>query len=184
MSVTGGEGGNKGGPPFPEEESGGDTDTTSTSSTSERDISVKGSSSTTTSLSSEKPSVKRGGGEGGENPFSDYLWMENMEEFDQEILRQLEEEILISHYTDLYEDSLLEDGSAGPTTASLCVMNTPIIPPLALGVGASPSGELDAVAQQFTQSLNLSSTSANSRLNPNAAEFVPKSYGPSSTLKQ
>lgn len=26
-------------------------------------------------------------------------------------MRQLEEDILISHYTDLYEDSLLEDGS-------------------------------------------------------------------------
>lgn len=86
-------------------------------------------------------------------------------------MRQLEEDILISHYTDLYEDSLLEDGSAGPTTASLCVVNGPILPSLG-------DPELDDIARQFSRTVNLASTtSSHSRLNPNAAEFVPKGFG-------
>lgn len=86
-------------------------------------------------------------------------------------MRQLEEDILISEYADMYEDSLLEDGSPGPTTASLCVVNGPILPSLG---SLTSSHDLDDVTRQFNRSMTFSSSS---RLNPNAAEFVPKTFG-------
>jgi len=133
--------------------------------------------STSEESSSSSPSTVVSNGSGGpnkpsankpEDDFSDYLWMENMEEYDQEIMRQLEEDIMISHYTEMYEDSLLEDGSPGPTTASLCVMSGPILPPLN---SDSAPDDLDDVTQRFSRTMAFSS-----RLNPNAQEFVPKTF--------
>lgn len=84
-------------------------------------------------------------------------------------MRQIEEDILISHYSDLYEDSLLEDGSNGPTTASLRVTSGPILPPLV----DSGSNDIDNLSSRFSGSLSFNG----SRLNPNAAEFVPRTTG-------
>lgn len=86
-------------------------------------------------------------------------------------MRQLEEDIMISHYSDMFENSLLEDGAPGPTTASLCVMNGPILPPFPDPI-ASPD-EMDDVTRRFNRSMGFAS-----RLNPNAAEFVPRTNHP------
>lgn len=41
----------------------------------------------------------------GENDFSEYLWMEHMEEFDREVMRKLEEEALMEECI----EAMLED---------------------------------------------------------------------------
>jgi len=82
---------------------------------------------------------------------------------------------MISHYSDMFENSLLEDGQPGPTTASLCVVSGSFLPPSFSDPHNQPTNsqdDVDDVTRRFNRSMNFAS-----RLNPDAAEFVPK--GPS-----
>lgn len=72
-----------------------------------------------------------------ENDFSEYLWMENEEEFDKEVMQRLEEEALMEECMEAFMND--ESNSYQHTTQG--------VPPV------------PAVA--------------NSKLNPEAAEFVP-----------
>jgi hypothetical protein len=90
------------------------------------------------------------------------------------MMKQIEEDYMISHYSDMFENSLLEDGAPGPTTASLCVVSGGFLPPFSptdLAAATSSQDDLDGVTRQFNRSMNLGS-----RLNPDAAEFVPKGF--------
>lgn len=42
----------------------------------------------------------------GQGDFSEFLWMEHEDEYDREVIRELEEEDMINYYFDLYQDSL------------------------------------------------------------------------------
>ncbi|CAH1153684.1 unnamed protein product [Phaedon cochleariae] len=75
-----------------------------------------------------------------ENDFSEYLWMENEEEFDKEVMQRLEEEALMEQCIEAFMNDETNPGT--PTNQQ----------------NATPSP--DNVAQ-------------NSKLNPEAAEFVP-----------
>ncbi|XP_060537110.1 polyadenylate-binding protein-interacting protein 2B [Cylas formicarius] len=72
-----------------------------------------------------------------ENDFSEYMWMENEEEFDKEVMQRLEEEELMEECMEAF---MSEENSAPTATQS---------------------------------ALTVSESVQNSKLNPEAAEFVP-----------
>lgn len=155
----------------------------------------------------ERPPAPAGFPSPGEPDFSEFLWMEHEDEYDQEVgmpstldntvhfvffnrsyrcvfiifkvMRELEEEEMINYYFDLYQDSLQAEangqeyplahilGSAGSSTNHQGTGNN-----AAVGAG-------EDLSSRFNSVLNFQST-----LNPNAAEFVPRTLGGESEEKQ
>jgi len=106
---------------------------------------------------------------GGQEPvdFSEFLWMENEEEFDEQVLRELEDEEMINYYFDLYEDSLEAEANGVPYRHdhelghAAATNNTNNSEP------ARPNPSADDLSLDLNRILTFST------LNPNAAEFVP-----------
>lgn len=120
--------------------------------------------------------------------FSEYMWMENEEEFDKEVMQQLEEEALMEQCIEaMLEDERELDGmqnGAGNTNGSSENCH-PWTPPTENGVQANNS---PADICQNMENLRVQDDLARqSTLNPNAAEFVPQrrsasvSLGPKTT---
>ncbi|XP_054261148.1 polyadenylate-binding protein-interacting protein 2 [Macrosteles quadrilineatus] len=114
---------------------------------------------------------------GGETPtasddFSEYLWMENEEEFDKQILQQLEEEALMEHCLEVMMDhehhldtmrflsSLSSDDTHSPSWSGDQQAQN----------GSELCRQMSNLRVQDKDELAKQST-----LNPNAAEFVPQS---------
>ncbi|XP_050497374.1 polyadenylate-binding protein-interacting protein 2B [Diabrotica virgifera virgifera] len=83
-----------------------------------------------------------------ENDFSEYMWMEHEEEFDKEVMQRLEEEALMEECLQAFMND--ENNLA----------NTQL---------------QDVNSAQSQQSVPAPESIANSKLNPEAAEFVPSS---------
>lgn len=81
---------------------------------------------------------------------------------------------MINYYYELYEASLNENGTWGPNTANIRVTGPP--PPY---VQPSPGPQEDDPVDSLAQGLS-SHLTFNSRLNPEAAEFVPRTTNMSS----
>ncbi|XP_046458146.1 polyadenylate-binding protein-interacting protein 2-like [Daphnia pulex] len=102
-----------------------------------------------------------------EGDFSEYMWMENEEEFEEQIMLQLEEEALVQQCIDdvcaemdLYIASLNDETANGNATHN--------------------GSAADALTQEL-QNLTVDDNAAqSSKLNPDAAEFVPR-FGSSSS---
>uniref|UniRef100_A0A0A9XLK2 Polyadenylate-binding protein-interacting protein 2B n=1 Tax=Lygus hesperus TaxID=30085 RepID=A0A0A9XLK2_LYGHE len=91
-------------------------------------------------------------GKGNDVPsdFSEYMWMENEEEFDQEVMKQLEEEALMEQCIEAMLEDELENKESEHSSTELL-------------------SDLQKLCVQDHENLARKST-----LNPNAAEFVPK----------
>ncbi|CAL8071845.1 unnamed protein product [Orchesella dallaii] len=114
----------------------------------------------------------------GDVDFSEYLWMENEEEFDSQVLQELEDEEMINYYYELYEASLNENGTWGPNTANIRFTGPP--PPFSNpSAGSEQEDSVDALTQGINSRLSLGG-GGGSRLNPEAAEFVPRAANMSS----
>ncbi|ODN04146.1 Polyadenylate-binding protein-interacting protein 2B [Orchesella cincta] len=110
--------------------------------------------------------------------FSEYLWMENEEEFDSQVLQELEDEEMINYYYELYEASLNENGTWGPNTANIRFTGPP--PPFTNpSSGSEQEDSVEALTQGMNSRLSLGG-GGGSRLNPEAAEFVPRAANMSS----
>jgi len=102
--------------------------------------------------------------------FSEFLWMEHEEEFDEQVMKELEDEEMINYYFELYEASLEEEATTGQHNgAELRVPAPPCqqfrnLPPQ----NQADHDRVDDLARGFNR-LNFAS-----RLNPNAAEFIPR----------
>jgi hypothetical protein len=151
-------------------------------------------------------SVPNGTSTGGsaDPDFSEYLWMEHEEEFDEQVLKELEDEEMINYYFELYEASMEEEarkrnghigsphpaqnGIAGrssghphpPNYPPACSVGIPGAAPYAAGVRPPYRNQQQRVddVEQITRGLDrVNFAGASSRLNPNAAEFVPRTGG-------
>lgn len=89
------------------------------------------------------------------------------------MLQELEDEEMINYYYELYEASLNENGTWGPNTANIRVTGPP--PPFVQAVNSQEEDPVDNLAQGLSNHLTLGS-----RLNPEAAEFVPRTTNMSS----
>ncbi|XP_015112829.1 polyadenylate-binding protein-interacting protein 2 [Diachasma alloeum] len=97
---------------------------------------------------------------GGENgDFSEYMWMENEEEFDKQVLEQLEEEELME---ECLEAMLEEEQQHQRNQTSVAWCNA---------VAGENSG--NELCQQLGSLRVHGELAKSSTLNPNAAEFVP-----------
>lgn len=86
--------------------------------------------------------------------FSEYLWMENEEEFDKQVMQQLEEEALMEQCI----EAMLEDELASQDNQ--------------WSSGAQDS-VTDICSQMSSLRVNNTELAKSSKLNPLAAEFVP-----------
>lgn len=94
--------------------------------------------------------------------FSEYLWLENEEEFDEQIMQQLEEEALMQQCIEAMQDEMNAFSSAGNGGYQN---------------GNSHEDILSCGLQNLTVSQNDDNSSQASKLNPDAAEFVPRTSG-------
>ncbi|KAJ8687110.1 hypothetical protein QAD02_022904 [Eretmocerus hayati] len=94
-----------------------------------------------------------------ENDFSEYMWMENEEEFDKQVLQQLEEEELMEECLEAMLEEERQHERNQSSTAWCHASNT------------------DSNGSELCQQLNglkvHDDVAKQSTLNPNAAEFVP-----------
>lgn len=95
-----------------------------------------------------------------ESDFSEYLWMENEEEFDKEVLQQLEEEEL----TEECLKAMLEEEKQHERNMNSTAWST------ATNFPENNGAEL---CQQFNNMRMHDDLAKQSTLNPDAAEFVP-----------
>jgi len=100
-------------------------------------------------------------GSSNEPDFSEYLWMEHEDDFDQQVLNELHEEETLNYYCDLYEEA--QENDHMHSNHHFIAPNPPPMPTIEIRTGA------DALSAQFDRVLNFSS-----RLNPEAPEFVPR----------
>jgi len=105
--------------------------------------------------------ANRGGGGNPEDDFSEFLWMEHEEEFDEQVLRELEDEEILNFYYNLTE--------AENEAEALAAQNPP--PPSNSQSQLTNTNNTDASVSDVTA--ELSQLGFASRLNPNAQEFVP-----------
>jgi len=115
------------------------------------------------------------------NDFSEFLWMEHEEEYDEQVMKELEDEEMLNYYFDLYEDTLEAEANGQ-------IVNGPSFPPpqsceLPRELAREMSRELareiprggqqgDDLSRDFNRVMTFSSN-----LNPDAAEFVPGGQG-------
>uniref|UniRef100_A0A2A4JNY7 Uncharacterized protein n=1 Tax=Heliothis virescens TaxID=7102 RepID=A0A2A4JNY7_HELVI len=91
--------------------------------------------------------------------FADYMWMENEEEFDKQVMQQLEEEALMEQCIEAMLEDEQRERHARP----------------------HPHNHHYATTSNGATSLSLEETVSRSTLNPLAAEFVPTRPIPSAT---
>jgi len=106
-----------------------------------------------------------------EGDFSEYLWMENEEEFEQQIMQQLEEEALMQQCIEAMQDEMNPFSSSTPS---------------AIYSNGNSSHTPDDLLTRGIQNLSVDeNASGQSKLNPDAAEFVPRtgSSGPNAAAK-
>jgi len=117
-----------------------------------------------------------------DNDFSEYLWMENEEEFDKQILQQLEEEALMEHCLEVMLDHERDVDNAPYFTPSSASSGNDTQPP-AWSDGQQAENGSDLCYQMATMKVqDKEEIAKQSTLNPNAAEFVPQSRTTSSPL--
>ncbi|EDO31706.1 predicted protein [Nematostella vectensis] len=111
------------------------------------------------------------------NPFEDYMWMENMEDFDRQIEEQLIEEEFIRNCI----EQLLEDEEERETMSATEIIAQQKFESMKI---SNPSSQ---VPQQQRRNVSMKNNSSgyprfdaysqrvlsNSKLNPNAKVFVP-----------
>ncbi|XP_066993262.1 polyadenylate-binding protein-interacting protein 2 [Anabrus simplex] len=109
-----------------------------------------------------------------EGDFSEYMWMENEEEFDKQVMQQLEEEALMEQCIEamLEDERELRDIHNQVTTAN----NGEAHQPWSTGTDYTPPpGNAAPDLCQTMENLSVQDDLAKqSTLNPNAAEFVPQ----------
>ncbi|XP_012528662.1 polyadenylate-binding protein-interacting protein 2 [Monomorium pharaonis] len=96
----------------------------------------------------------------GDGDFSEYLWMENEEEFDKQVLQQLEEEELMEECL----EAMLEEERQHQRNMSSTAWST------ATGTSDNNATEL---CQQLSSLRMQDDLAKQSTLNPDAAEFIP-----------
>lgn len=95
-----------------------------------------------------------------EGDFSEYLWMENEEEFEQQIMQQLEEEALMQQCIEAMQDEMNPFSSSTPS---------------AIYSNGNSNHSADDLLTRGIQNLSVDdNSSGQSKLNPDAAEFVPR----------
>merc|ERR1712071_680862 len=95
-----------------------------------------------------------------EGDFSEYLWMENEEEFEQQIMQQLEEEALMQQCIEAMPDEMNPFSSSTPS---------------AIYSNGNSNHTSDDLLTRGIQNLSVDDGySGQSKLNPDAAEFVPR----------
>lgn len=110
-------------------------------------------------------------GPSGEDVFSEYLWMENEEEFDKEVMQRLEEEALMEQcieamLADETSDSVSSSGRGVQGRSS----NEPTCP-------RTTSNDISSMVSNLK--LDSAEVVKGSNLNPLAAEFIPGARSPS-----
>nr|CAD7198833.1 unnamed protein product [Timema douglasi]CAD7261908.1 unnamed protein product [Timema shepardi]CAD7400243.1 unnamed protein product [Timema poppensis] len=121
--------------------------------------------------------------------FSEYMWMENEEEFDKEVMQQLEEEALMEqcieamledereirniHNEAMSNGSPSNGSSNGPSNGGGA---EPTRQPWSNGTGyvAHPTSDLPDLCQNMDTLAVGDDLLNKSTLNPNAAEFIPQ----------
>lgn len=96
----------------------------------------------------------------GDSDFSEYLWMENEEEFDKQVLQQLEEEELMEECL----EAMLEEERQHERNINSTAWST------ATSISDNNAAEL---CQQLSGLRMQDDLAKQSTLNPDAAEFVP-----------
>lgn len=98
-----------------------------------------------------------------EGDFSEYMWMENEEEFEEQIMQQLEEEALVQQcIDDVCAEMDAYIASIGNETTNQ-------------NGNATHNGSAEDALTQELQNLAVDDNAAqSSKLNPDAAEFVPR----------
>ncbi|XP_032675399.1 polyadenylate-binding protein-interacting protein 2 [Odontomachus brunneus] len=96
----------------------------------------------------------------GDGDFSEYLWMENEEEFDKQVLQQLEEEELMEECL----EAMLEEERQHERNINSTAWST------ATGTSDNNTAEL---CQQLSGLKMQDDLAKQSTLNPDAAEFIP-----------
>lgn len=99
-------------------------------------------------------------GGSAEDDFSEYLWMENMEEFDKEVMQRLEEEALMEQCIEAMLADIDEPENAVHSN-NLTTNNT------------ETANEVSNLVSNLK--LDSEEIAKSSNLNPLAAEFVPSS---------
>ncbi|XP_046386689.1 polyadenylate-binding protein-interacting protein 2 [Ischnura elegans] len=106
--------------------------------------------------------------------FSEYMWMENEEEFDKEVMQQLEEEALMEQCIEaMLEDEREMDGmqnGSGNTNGSSENCPRSVSQENGVQTNNSPSD----ICQNMENLRVHDDLARQSTLNPNAAEFVPQ----------
>ncbi|XP_044765326.1 polyadenylate-binding protein-interacting protein 2 isoform X2 [Coccinella septempunctata] len=103
-------------------------------------------------------------GPSGEDVFSEYLWMENEEEFDKEVMQRLEEEALMEQ---CIEAMLADETSDSVTSPGRVVQGRNS------NEAALPRTSNDISSMISNLKLDSAEVVKGSNLNPLAAEFVP-----------
>lgn len=105
--------------------------------------------------------------------FSEYMWMENEEEFDKQVMQQLEEEALMEQCM----EAMLEDEQYERNiTPCHYARNNEASWSNGVANGRSTSEHTNGTTPDLCQgmrSLRVQDLAVKSTLNPNAAEFVP-----------
>jgi len=123
----------------------------------------------------------------GEPDFSEFLWMEHEDEYDEQVLKELEDEEMINYYFEMYEDSV-EEGRNPPNRPPNNSRNqypqpyhqqAGAIPPGCMGRGGgTPRGRYPPASEPVNDvddiTRGMDRVGFQARLNPDAAEFVPR----------
>ncbi|KAG5345498.1 PAI2B protein, partial [Acromyrmex charruanus] len=96
----------------------------------------------------------------GDGDFSEYLWMENEEEFDKQVLQQLEEEELMEECL----EAMLEEERQHQRNMSSTAWST---------ATGTPDNNAAELCQQLSSLRMQDDLAKQSTLNPDAAEFIP-----------
>ncbi|KAL1461511.1 hypothetical protein WDU94_013400 [Cyamophila willieti] len=111
--------------------------------------------------------------------FSEYMWMENVDEFDKEVMQQLEEEALME---ECIEAMLEEEEEEADDDIELCNLTNSILEESSKSSWSDTEeseSRNDRVERpsdlcQLLHLLHMDEKANLSTLNPNAAEFVPQ----------
>jgi len=123
---------------------------------------------------------------GTEPDFSEFLWMEHEDEFDEQVLKELEDEEIFNYYVDMYGEEQEERGSRPPNRSQQqppqhhqggpvppgCNRRMPDAPRGRYAPPSEPATEVDDITR------GMDRVNFGGRLNPHAAEFVPRTTAP------
>ncbi|XP_063231802.1 polyadenylate-binding protein-interacting protein 2 [Bacillus rossius redtenbacheri] len=105
--------------------------------------------------------------------FSEYMWMENEEEFDKEVMQQLEEEALMEQCIEAMLEDEREIRNIHNQALSAGAGAAESRQPWSNGSDSNPS-ELPDLCQTLDDLRVQDDLAKQSTLNPNAAEFFPQ----------